>query len=133
MSFIDKNLTLATVDGVNFTLVHQLSFVRLDDSILIAREGTTTDGFSAPQAVTSLIPVLGNKLYAGIMHDAAYRNTLMLKTCDGMVLAHLSRKECDKLMLEILESLGVGFIQRNLIYHTLRLFGGGAFRKARSL
>lgn len=78
-----------------------------------------TDGASIPKAFWSIIgnPLEDDLLLPSIIHDGLY--TIML----------LSREKCDKLLLEMLKYNGVSDIRADLIYSTVRAFGGSHWTK----
>jgi hypothetical protein len=80
--------------------------------------GFITDGASIPRLLWSAIgnPMENDLLKPAIVHDGLY--TLM----------QLERKECDKLLKEMLLFNGVSRLRSELIYIAVRLFGGAHWR-----
>ena len=86
-----------------------------EDSELVIQvnPGFDFDGASIPKALWSAIgsPMTGGYQRAGCLHDALYASEWF------------ARDVCDKLFLEAMESDGVSWIKRNLMYNAVRAFG----------
>ena len=132
--FQQSTLNVKTRDGLDDVLIEELVFVRRDGTVLRAPIGSTTDGLSTPKIVR-LIPgydATGDDWWSGVIHDAGYRNYLQVQ--DGIwVPAHYTQKQCDYTILEAMESQGIGWIRRHIIFIALRMFGSFAFKGDRKL
>ena len=86
-----------------------------EDSELVIQvnPGFDFDGASIPKALWSAVgsPMTGGYQRAGCLHDALYASEWF------------ARDVCDKLFLEAMESDGVSWIKRNLMYNAVRAFG----------
>lgn len=82
-------------------------------------KGLITDGASIPRFLWSIIgcPLNGKYVGSAIVHDALYKSHV------------LTRKESDKLFLEMLKDNGVGALKRNLMYLAVRVGGYFAWRQ----
>lgn len=71
------------------------------------------DAISIPKVMWSLVdsPFTGKAVRAAVLHDALYASEWF------------ARDVCDKLFLEAMESDGVSWIKRNLMYNAVRAFG----------
>lgn len=91
--------------------------------VITVPAGFETDGGSIPRPLWWLYPPFGGRCdEAYVIHDYAYAEAERLE---------LSRAEADALMLEAMEVLGFRASGRWILYQTLRLFGGLAWRKHR--
>jgi hypothetical protein len=113
-------------DGLNHTLEEPLVFQRGDGTTIRARAGSTTDGFSTPREIWSIIPPFGPGWYGSIMHDAAYRQTLEQLQMASWKSIFYTQAQGDALMLECLTALGVGDVERQTIYQALVKCGKAA-------
>lgn len=132
-TFVNLDLDIRTTKGRKGTLLTSLVYRREDGGWLRAPRGSTTDGISVPRIFWALIPSTGAGWFSGVLHDAAYHRQLEIHRNYGIsevwLPFHPTRKQADQLMRESLQSQGIGWFKRNVIYYALRLFGGKAFRK----
>lgn len=75
--------------------------------------GYLTDGASVPRAFWSLIPPWGSYGQAAVVHDIVCEYLSI--TVDGAPVP-VTRAECDRILLEAMEVLGVPAIKRKAIY-----------------
>jgi hypothetical protein len=80
--------------------------------------GFLTDFASIPRPFRNLFSMTGENVEAAILHDYLYHKAGRLD--DGFVY---KRKWADKAFLKEMESLGVGWIQRKLMYRAVRVGG----------
>ncbi len=123
-------IELDLVSGVNFDLQEYLYF----DSKLFGnlRTKTSSDGISAPQAVQNIIQRFGPYVASGIMHDGGFRNRLEVQSMDGTwEPLVLDESQCNALIDECLRSEKCSWLEREIIYHMLGLFGWVAFESDR--
>ena len=130
---------VATTDGRNFTLLADAFYVAKDGTRYCLPAGATSDGASTPAEVWPLIPPFGLYWPAAFLHDAAYRNTLFVCNSDNntditttRVKAALPKEKCDALLLEAMETLGVGMVERHTIYEGVVLGGKSSFETDRT-
>lgn len=142
--FVNSTLDVRTGDGLDDVLLGWLDYIRPNGDLLRAPIGGTTDGFSVPRCLQSIIPATGGDWFSAVLHDSAYRNQLLIlpfvgTSLDAMpedsklfVLASFSQKESDTLILEAMASQGVGEFEQSIIYNALRMYGGSAFAEDRA-
>jgi len=94
--------------------------------------GATTDLASIPRAFWRLYPPDGPWLKAAVVHDWLYRNQGI--NCGQMVRAEgvnwrvtYSRAQADAILKEAMGVLGVGWLEREVIYRAVRLGGGSGW------
>lgn len=105
-------------NGRKFRLLEPFTYYREENNqdILEVPENFVTDMCSVPRIFWSIYPPTGggtkktSYCKSGVLHDAAYQ------------YKWFSRKECDKLFLESMKAVGVGFFTRWIFYICVRLF-----------
>ena len=109
-------------DGKTFQVVNPFRY-RIGDvkskNIITVPEGFKTDFASVPRILWNILPPWGKYGKAAVLHDYLYYS--------GM----FERKECDKIFLEAMKELGVGWIARKTIYSGVRIGGWIAWNKHR--
>lgn len=85
-------------------------------------KGFITDFASIPRAFWSILNPVGKIKPAALVHDFIYskRGKLDDRT--------LSRKDCDKIFLKIMKTVGLSWFKRTTAYNAVRVFGGFAWR-----
>jgi len=78
--------------------------------------GFETDFASIPRPLWNILPPTGAYGKAAVVHDWCYRKS------------GISRELADKILLEAMETLGVSWLTRHLIYRAVRVFGGSAYQ-----
>lgn len=127
MPFLQSTLRVSSGDGHNFVLLEPLDYSAVNGTRYRAITGTSTDGLSTPRSVWNVIPPFGRGWFAGIIHDAAYRGSLV-QIIDGKeVTVALSKGDRDTLLNEALQSQGVPDGERLTIYEAVRYGGEHAF------
>jgi hypothetical protein len=81
-------------------------------------ENFDTDYASVPRGLWNLYPPDGPYSPAAWIHDWLY----WYQPC--------TREEADKVILEAMTALGIGWITRHVIYRAVRLGGGGPWKRA---
>ena len=81
--------------------------------------GFVTDLASIPRFFWRVIPPFGLHSTPSIIHDYLYR-----RQPDGV-----SRKEADEVFLDAMQAYGVPKLRRDVMYRTVRMFGGRPWRK----
>ena len=117
--FLSKLIMTPLGDGKDFVLDNFLAFLTSQWGLIVAKKGFVSDGASIPWIVRPWLPVWGPWGKPAVIHDYCYRKT------------HLSRKICDKIILEGMKVKKVQPVKMLAIYAALRLFGWWAFYKDR--
>jgi hypothetical protein len=123
--FLQTKLDTRSADGRNDVLLSELHFRDDDSKIYKVPIGAETDGGSTPR-IAWLIPgfePFGKHWLPWVLHDSAYRNTLIIVMVNGDRLAKLTRKEADDLLDRALMSKGLDKARRILVRTALRWFG----------
>lgn len=109
---------LERIDSKNYKINSNLSFENNDFKVTV-KKGLVTDGASIPRIFWSIIGCPSNGKYVGsaIIHDGLYMSEI------------ISRKDADKIFLDMLKHNGIGYIKRNLMYFAVRLGGYFVWRK----
>jgi Protein of unknown function (DUF1353) len=130
--FTNTLAEVATSDGRNFIVRQPIEYLARDGTRYQVAIGALTDGMSTPQQVWAIIPPFGLTTWLpAVLHDAAYRLTLKIWAAGRWCETALVREDCDRLILEAMESLGADPAKRDVIYEALRLFGQAAFDEDR--
>lgn len=106
-------------DGHHFILTKELAYVSDAGETIVVPVGAQTDGASTPHALWPTLPPFGKYWRAAILHDWLYRGT------------QRPRPECDALLLEAMNSIGVDTITGHIIYDGVRAGGEAAFEADR--
>ena len=122
---VDLNL----VTGVDFDLQEYLYFN--SDLFGKLRTKTSSDGISAPRLIENIIQRFGPYVASGIIHDGAFRMKLEQQQPDGTWIPFMADDKDDgranALIDEALKSEGCSWLEREIIYNALQLFGWKAF------
>lgn len=121
-TFLDTlQLEDAGMDGSSrvFKLMSRFRIIT-SRGVITVPKGFLTDGASVPKMFWSIFDPFGEYFRAAVLHDFLYST----QGC-----AWLTRKECDDLFKEAMFNAGVPWVKRDLIYRTVRMFGGSRFRK----
>jgi len=81
------------------------------------KAGLVTDRSSIPQLVQSIVPKDGPKIKGSLVHDDIYE-----KKPEGW-----TRKRADQLLRALCKAAGVSWSQRTMMYHAVRIGGGGTW------
>lgn len=115
-----SKLILTTEKGDTFRLENDYIY-QVDDLIIKVPKGFESDLASTPQIFKNILNSYGkNYTRAAIVHDYLYSKNCTL---------NISRKKADEIFLAIMKERGVGVFKRNLMYYSVRLFGGLHFKK----
>lgn len=113
-------------------LLANLDYIARNGTYLRCPPGTITNGASTPRIMWSEIPPFGLYYLGTILHDAAYGNQLQIRQNDGtFTLANLAKGQCDQLLLEAMETLGVNQEERAAIFEGVNVFGQQYYDDAR--
>lgn len=132
LGFTNLPFQVSTSDGRNFILLVDAFYTAKDGSQYCMPVGATSDGASTPPEVWQMIPPFGLYWPAAFLHDCAYRNTLQKWIGSSWVKCALMKAECDNLLHEAMESLGVSLIERDTIYEAVVLAGASSFESDRA-
>lgn len=110
--FIGK-LVLEDVDGCNWILQDDLTFVTEDDKSWTIPKDFRTDLASIPRGLWNIIPKTGEYDRAAVLHDYLYTTQPM----------GVERGDADHLLLEAMEALDVSWMVRHAIYWGVRTGG----------
>lgn len=121
MAFQQTPMKVESDDGRNFTLLEPYNYLCRSGELITIPAGTTSDGASTPRELWASIPPFGKYWKAAILHDYLYRVT------------NRPKAECDNLLLEAMESLGVNEIEAHAIYEGVNLAGKWSFEEDRKL
>lgn len=104
-------------DSQIFVLIHYFRFLSTV-GIITVPAGFLTDGASVPRIFWNIFPPYGSYFRAAIIHDFLYscRNT------------KFNRLESDRIFLEAMTVLGIGWLKRQTIYRAVRLGGASSFK-----
>ena len=119
IGFSTPTLKVETEDGRNFTLLAKFTFTRPNGEVIVVPMGAQSDGASTPQAMWNLLPPFGVYWKAAFLHDYLYRYTQRPKD------------ECDMILKEAMEALGVSWLDRDSIYDGVVIGGESAFNEDR--
>ena len=119
MAFQQTPMKVETDDGRSFTLIQAYNYLCRSGELITIPVGTTSDGASTPVGLWLTIPPFGKYWKAAVLHDYLYRYT------------NRPKAECDLLLLEAMESLGVNEIEAHAIYEGVNLAGQISFDEDR--
>jgi hypothetical protein len=113
MSSFQSPLLLEYLDGRQFKLVAGFVYVTelLRDGAVYVPAGFSTDFASIPRGLWNVLPPTGRYGKAAVVHDFLYR------------CSDVDRATCDKVFLEAMQVLGVGWFTRRAMYLAVRAFG----------
>jgi hypothetical protein len=97
------------------TLLAPVVYTTKAGETIVIPQGTTSDGASTPEAIWNVVPPFGKYWRAAVLHDYLYRVTKRPKN------------QCDELLLEAMESLGVNALERYTIYEGVKFGGYSSF------
>jgi hypothetical protein len=84
--------------------------------------GFLTDFASIPKIFWNIYPPTGSYGKAAVIHDKLYQAPFVKQHSDDQLFS-LTRKECDRIFLEAMAVLGVGWFSCTILYLGVR-FGG---------
>jgi hypothetical protein len=129
--FLNLPIQCSSNDGLNVIITAPLYFLAASGDNYMVPVGATSDGASTPHEIWPLLPPFGVYWPAAVLHDAAYRNTLMVKRANAgfsdWALAALPRDRCDDLLKEAMRDLGVSEADIVEIYEGVHLCGEDSF------
>ncbi|MDO4690963.1 MAG: DUF1353 domain-containing protein [Fusobacterium sp.] len=114
-----NSLELKDLKNSKFELLSDYSYMVRDRKIEVPK-GFITDFASVPRIFNIFILPYGKHSSASLIHDWLYS-----KNCD----IKATRKEADRIFLEIMKEDLVNIFKRNLMYLAVRAFGWRYFRR----
>jgi len=119
-SFSTTSLKVQTSDGHNFVLLEPFTYTSSAGFVITVPAGATSDGASTPREIWTFVPPFGTYWMAAFLHDWLYRDT------------HLPKDQCDDLLDDAMECLGVDSEERRTIYWGVKLGGQSSFDEDRA-
>lgn len=129
--FLETTLDTRSANGRDDVLLSELHFRDINGTVYRVPIGAETDGGSTPRLVW-LIPgfePFGDHWLAWVLHDSAYRGTLLFRAGPEYLPWHLSRLQADQLLDRALATKGMSPAKRAMVYHSLRATGWRYYRK----
>lgn len=120
MSSFTKPLVVTPIDGIRWRLVKPFEYyiAEPDGEKIVVPEGFITDFASIPRFAWSIIGSPWGKYgKAAVIHDYCYHRVMF------------TRKICDKIFLDAMKVLGVGWLKRHIMHRAVRLFAGRIWKK----
>lgn len=105
-------------DSRVFRLAMPYRYVSRNHGTIIVPRGFETDGASVPRIFWTLFSPFGPCFPAAVVHDYLY----------AAGPARLKRKDCDVIFYDAMKDVGVGWLQRSIIYRAVRIGGASRFR-----
>lgn len=129
--FLETTLDTRSSDGMNDVLLSELHFRDADGTLYKVPVHSETDGGSIPwfaQFIPGFQP-FGNHWFDWVLHDSAYRGTLMVQRIALYFKADMNRYAADCLLARALEMKGMGKIARGTVFSCVRARGWKHYRK----
>lgn len=129
--FLESTLDTRSADGRNDVLLSELHFRDDDGTLYKVPVFAETDGGSTPR-IAWLVPGFeptGEHWFDWILHDSAYRGTLLVQRLALYFPADLSRLDSDNLLCRALKRKGMSAPGRAAVFSTLRAAGWRHYRK----
>jgi len=129
--FLESTLDTRSADGLNDVLLSELHFRDDDGALYKVPVMAETDGGSTPRLVWAVpgFEPTGQHWFPWILHDSAYRGTLMISKGGQYLHANLSRLDADRLLDRALDRKGMGILARAAVFSALRAAGWRHYRK----
>lgn len=119
--FRSTNILSQNSDGKTWTVVFPLSFHSdVLASTITVPAGFQTDLASVPRFLWAVYPPFGKYTEAAIVHDYLYT----WQPC--------TRAQADSVLMEGMQTLGVSWLSRQIIYDNVRAFGGCYWNRVNS-
>ena len=115
-------------DGRDFMLQEDFT-VLCDDHTYTAPKDSVTDGASVPRLLWRVVgsPFTGKYRGPAVIHDACYRQTCTIDHIP-ITLNPISRKDADRVFLNMMKDAGVGWFRRHAIHLGVRCGGHGSWQ-----
>lgn len=105
-------------DGKHWRVAQPFHYCAKSGERFTVPPGTVTNLASIPGIFHSIIHKHGKHTPAAVLHDYLYQSH------------ETSRKRADDLFLEAMKAYGVSYVERQVMYAAVRLFGGKAWQTA---
>ena len=114
-----KELKVNIVNENVFILSEDKTVESLGYSVTV-KNGFDFDGASIPKWLWSIYgsPLNGNYVVASLIHDGLYASQ------------KVSKRVSDKIFLDVMKQLNVGYIKRTSMYLAVKMFGGKDWKEA---
>ena len=114
-----KELKVNIVNENVFILSEDKTVESLGYSVTV-KNGFDFDGASIPKWLWSIYgsPLNGNYVVASLIHDGLYASQ------------KVSKRVSDKVFLDVMKQLNVGYIKRTSMYLAVKMFGGKDWKEA---
>ena len=114
-----KELKVNIVNENVFILSEDKTVESLGYSVTV-KKGFDFDGASIPKWLWSIYgsPLNGNYVVASLIHDGLYASQ------------KVSKRVSDKVFLDVMKQLNVGYIKRTSMYLAVKMFGGKDWKEA---
>ena len=114
-----RALELEIVNENIFILSKDKTVESLGYSVTV-KKGFDFDGASIPKWLWSIYgsPLNGNYVVASLIHDGLYASQ------------KVSKRVSDKIFLDVMKQLNVGYIKRTSMYLAVKMFGGKDWKEA---
>ena len=129
--FLESTLDTRSADGRNDVLLSELHFRDDDGTLYKVPVFAETNGGDIPwfaQIIPGFQPI-GDHWKSWVLHDSAYRGTLMVSRGGQYFSANLTRYESDSLLTRALKKQGMGTIRRNTVFASVQAGGWRHYRK----
>jgi hypothetical protein len=112
-------------------LERELAYTTVAGDVITVPKGFVTDLASIPRLVSGVMPPDGPWTEAAVIHDALYFCRGGANLWYGRKIISratpYSRAESDDILREAMADIGVGVVQRNIIWSGVRIGGSRAF------
>ena len=130
--FINLPFRVASTDGRNFVLLEDQVYFATDGTRYVMPAFATTDGASTPpvlwqQLGLAWIPPFGSYWPAAVLHDCAFRDTLLVEVNGVRTPAHLTEAESNQLLDEAMTACGTHDLTKWNIFKGVCLAGASSF------
>jgi len=109
------DLQIIPGDPDDWIVAFPFTYITNDNELIEVEAGLKTDLASTPRSIWWLYPPFGLYTGAAIVHDQLYTEQT------------LERSKCDAILLEAMETEGVSWITRHLIYRMVGMSGWYAY------
>lgn len=129
-----NDVLVRTRDGREFTIEEPIDLASDTGARYRVPAGAVTDGASTPALLWVRLPPFGPYWLAAVIHDSAYRGTLLRQLeNDQWAPAMLNKPQCDALFLDCMAALGVDFETKNELFEGVHIGGWKAFNDDRKI
>lgn len=127
-------LDLEYIDGRNWKVTAEFDYQTNDGETIKIPSGFITDFASIPRVLWAFLPPTGDYGLSALAHDWLYRHggrIIHTTAPNGEITYRIySRAECDRIFLQAMEDLGVGWLKRRTMWLAVRNWGWISFKSA---